>query len=408
MVARGHLLAARRRGKRNGGRPGSDGRTVEAWPGDLRAHGPQIRAARRAGTYRPSPAKRVAIPTPGGGVRQLGRPTGLDRVLQQARLQVRQPEWDTTCSESREGFRPGGSAHQAGAQAQRSLGAGDGWGVDLDLEQCVDRVNHDTRMRLVKKRVADRRVLQRIDRSLKAGAGTDAGVEATVEGTPPGGPRSPLWAHRRLDGLDKAWERRGHRFVRDAEEGHSYVKSLRAGQRGRARVTRFLARRLTLRVNAAKRAVDRPWRRPLLGCTCTGHGPNRRRVREKALKACTHEGRRVTSRTRGGSWGRVVGDVRRYLEGWYVYCGFTEAPACVKELDSWIGRRRRGSLGKPWGRRRDRERRRRGVSRDLAGNTVKSAHGPWRLSHRPALAIALPGSDCEGLGLPRLHPRSRR
>jgi RNA-directed DNA polymerase len=261
---------------------------------------------------------------------------------------------------------------------------------------------------LVKKRVADRRVWPRIDRDLKAGALTDEGLEATVDGTPHGGPLSPLLTNLRLDGLDKELERRGPRFVRDAADGHLSVKSVRAGQRVLASVTRCWARRLQWAVNAAKRAVARPWRRTFLGCTCTGRRPNRRRGRDKALKACQEEGRRRTCRTRGESLVRVVGDRRRSLDGWYTDVGVAEAPSSFKALDSWIRRRWRGSLWKPWDRRRYRQRRRRGVSRDLAWNTVKSAHGPWRSSRSPALAIALPGSSFDGLGLPRLHRGSHR
>jgi RNA-directed DNA polymerase len=408
VVARGNLLAALARVKRNGGSPGVDGRTVEALPGYLREHWPQIREALLAGTYRPRPVKRVEIPKPGGGVRKLGVPIVLDRFIQQALLQVLQPEWDKTFSEGSYGFRPGRSAHQAVAQAQKYLSAGYGWVVDLDLEKFFDRVNHDKLMSLVKERVADRRVLQLIDRYLKAGALTDEGLEVTVEGTPQGGPVSPLLANLLLDGLDKELEHRGHRFVRYADDCNVYVKSARAGQRVLASVTRFLERRLKLAVNAAKSAVDRPWRRTFLGFTFTGRRPNRRRVSEKALKACKDEVRHRTFRTRGESLVRVVGDLRCYLDGWYTYFGFAEAPSSFKELDSWIRRRLRGYLWKQWGRRRYRELRRRGVSRDLAWNTVKSAHGPWRLSRSPALAIALPGRYFDALGLPRLHRGSYR
>jgi RNA-directed DNA polymerase len=408
VVERGNLFAALRRVKRNAGSPGVDGMTVEELPGYLREHWPRIRAALVAGTYRPQPVKRVEIPKPGGGVRTLGVPTALDRFIQQAVLQVLQPEWDKTFSESSYGFRPRRSAHQAVAQAQRYLGEGHGWVVDLDLEEFFDRVNHDKLMSLVKERITDRRVLQLIDRYLKAGALTDEGLEATAEGAPQGGPLSPILANLLLDGLDKELEQRGHRFIRYADDCHIYVKSVRAGQRVLASVTRFLERRLELRVNEAKSAVDRPWRRTIVGFTFTGHRPNRRRVSEKALKACKQEVRRLTARTRGVSVGRVVGDLRRYLEGWYAYVGFTDAPSCFKELDSWIRRRLRCYLWKQWGRRRYRELRRRGVSQALAWNTVKSAHGPWRLSRSPALAIALPGSYLEGLGLPRLHQRPRR
>ena len=351
---------------------------------------------------------RVEIPKPGGGVRQLGVPTVLDRFIQQALRQGLQPEWDKTFSDGSDGVRPGRSAHQAIARAQRYVGEGYSWVVDLDLETCFDRGNHEKLMSLVKARGADRRGLQRIDRDLKAGALTDEGLEATVEGTPQGGPVAPLLAHRLLDGLARELARRGHRFVRDADDGNIYVKSARAGQRVLASVPRFWARRLTRAVKAAKRGVDRPWRRTLLGLTFTGPRPNRRRVREKALKACKQEVRRKTSRTRGVSLARVVGDLWRHLDGWYAYFSFAEAPSVFKELDSWIRRRLRCYLWKQWGRRRYRALRRRGVSRDLAWNTVKSAHGPGRLSRSPALAIALPGSYFDGLGLPRLYRGSHR
>jgi RNA-directed DNA polymerase len=408
VVERGNRFAALRRVKRNAGSPGIDGMTGEEWPGSLREHWPQIRAALVAGTYRPQLVKRGEIPQPGGGVRNLGVPPGLDRFILQAGLQILQPEWDKTFSEGSYGFRPKRSAHQAVAQAQRDLGEGHGWVVDLDLEKFFDRVNHDKLRSLVKERITDRRVLPRIDRYLKAGALTDEGWVARVEGTPQGGPLSPLWANRLLDGLDKEWEHRGHRCVRYADDCNIYGKSVQAGQRVLASGPRFLERRLQLRVNAAKSTVDRPWRRTLRGFTCTGHRPNRRRVSEKALKACKQEVRRLTARTRGVSVGRVVGDLRRYLEGWYAYVGFAEAPSGCKELDSWSRRRLRCYLGKQWGRRRYRERRRRGVSRDLAWHTVKSVQGPWRLSRSPALAIALPGRYVEGLGWPRLYQRSRR
>jgi RNA-directed DNA polymerase len=401
VVARSNLHAALARVKRNGGSPGRDGRTVEGFPGSWREPWPQIREVLLAGTYRPPPVNRVEIPTPGGGVRTLGVPTVLERCIQPAVRQVLPPAWDTTCSASRSGCRPGRSAHPAVAQAQRYRGEGYGWVVDLDFETCFARVNHDQLRSVVTQRVADRRVVPRIDRNLKAGALTDAGLEATGEGTP--------WlANLRLDGLDKALERRGHRCVRAAADGHLDVTRVRAGQRVLASVTRVVERRLKLAVQAAKSAGERPWRRTCLGCTCTGRRPNRRRVRDKALKACQEEVRRRTCRTRGESLGRVGGARRRDREGWYTDVGCAEAPSRFKALDSWIRRRLRCYLGKPGERRRSRQLRRRGVRRDLAWNTVKSAHGPWRISRRPALAIALPGSYFDGLGWPRLHRGAHR
>jgi RNA-directed DNA polymerase len=405
VVARPNLVAALARVKTNGGSPGGDGMTVEALPTYLQHHWPMLRASLLAGTYRPSPVKRVDSPKPGGGVRKLGIPTVLDRFLQQALLQVLQPEWDPTFSDGSYGFRPGRSAHQAIARAQQYLQEGYTWVVDLDLEKFFDRVNHDKLMSLIKGRITDRRALQLIDRDLKAGALTGDGFEATREGTPQGGPVSPLVAHLLLDGFDKELERRGHRFVRYADDSNIYGKSARAGQRVLASVTRFLERRLKLTVNAAKSAVDRPWRRTFLGFTFTARRLHRRQVSLKALKALKQEVRQRTCRTRGVALPRVVQDLQRYLEGWYAYFRFAAAQSSFKELDSWVRRRLRCYVWKQWGRRRYRELRKRGVRQDLAWNTCKSAHGPWRLSRSPALAIALPGRYFDRLGLSRLHRR---
>jgi RNA-directed DNA polymerase len=219
---------------------------------------------------------------------------------------------------------------------------------------------------------------------------------------------SPLVANLLLDGFDKELERRGHRFVRYADDSNIYLQSARAGQRVLASVTQFLERRLKLTVNAAKSAVDRPWRRTFLGFTFTARRPYRRQVSHKALKALKQEVRQRTCRTRGVTLPRVVQDLRRYLDGWYAYFRFAEVQSPYKELDSWVRRRLRGYMWKQWGRRRYRELRKRGVSQDLAWNTCKSAHGPWRLSRSPALAIALPGRYFERLGLSRLYRPSRR
>jgi RNA-directed DNA polymerase len=408
VVERTNLLAALARVKRNGGSPGVDGMAVEELPGYLKAHWPEIREALLAGRYQPQPVKRVEIPKPGGGVRKLGIPTVLDRFIQQALLQVLQPAWDGTFSDRSYGFRPGRSAHHAIAQAQQYLKAGYSWVVDLDLDKFFDRVNHDKLMSRVKERVTDRRVLQLIDRYLKAGALTGDGFEATPEGTPQGGPLSPLLANLLLDGLDQELEKRGHRFVRYADDCNIYVRSARAGARVLASVTRYLKRKLKLVVNAAKSAVDRPWRRTFLGFSFTGRQPNRRQVSVKALKAFKQEIRRLTHRTRGASLPQVVQEVRRYVTGWYAYFGWAEATSVFKELDSWVRRRLRCYLWKQWGRRRYRELRNRGVSRDLAWNATKSAHGPWRLSRSPALTYVLPGGYFDGLGVPRLYQRPRR
>jgi RNA-directed DNA polymerase len=278
----------------------------------------------------------------------------------------------------------------------------------LDLEKFFDRVNHDKLMSLVRERVKDERVRTLIYRYLKAGVMIDDDYHWTGEGTPQGGPLSPLLANLLLNLLDRELERRGHCFVRYADDCNIYVKSAKAGRRVLASITQYLTRKLKLKVNESKSAVDRPWKRIFLGFTFTGHRPNRRKVSDKALLRFKEEIRRQTWRTRGVTLERVIDELKGYLVGWHVYFGFSEARSVFKELDSWIHRRLRCYLWKQWGRRRYRELRDRGVSRELAWNTVKSAHGPWRLSRSPALAFALPGGYFSRMGLPLLYNRLPR
>lgn len=392
--------------RRNKGAPGIDGMSVDHLVEHLKTHWPTIRASLVDGTYEPQPVRRVAIPKPGGGSRNLGVPIVLDRFIEQALLQVLQEEWDETFSERSYGFRPKRSAHQGVAQAQAYIRQGYTWVVDIDVEKFFDRVNHDVLMSRVRVRVKDRRVVRLIHRFLKAGVFTLEGmVEPTGEGTPQGGPLSPLLANLILDELDKELEKRGHRFVRYADDGNIYVHSRQAGERVMASVTRFLERRLRLKVNEAKSAVDRPWNRKFLGFTFTRSRPNRRKVSEKALKAFRAKVREVTSRTRGRTIRQIVAELRRTILGWRAYFRFTEVPSPLRDLDKWIRRRLRSYHWKQWGRRGYWELRKRGVSRDLAWNTAKSAHGPWRLSQSPALVIALPARYFAALGLPNLIER---
>jgi RNA-directed DNA polymerase len=407
VVERSNLLAALRRVKRNGGSPGVDGMTVEVLPDYLQRKWTEIREQLLDGTYRPQPVRQVEIPKPGGGVRKLGIPTVLDRFIQQALLQVVQQDWDKTFSERSYGFRPNRSAWQAIAQAQRYLRASYSFVVDLDLEKFFDRVNHDKLMSLVRARVSDRRVLKPIERYLKAGAVTSEGFEATLEGTPQGGPLSPLLANLLLDGMDKELERRRHRFVRYADDCNIYVRSVRAGERVMVSITRFLETKLKLSVNQAKSAVDRSWRLSFLGFSFTSWRPNRRTVSAKALRLCKEQIRQRTQRTRGATLQTVVNDLRKYLIGWYGYFGFAEAQSMFKEVDSWIRHRLRSYQGKQWDRRGYRELIQHGVSRELAWNACKSAHGPWRLSRSPAFTYALPTRYFDNFGLPRLYRQHR-
>lgn len=325
----------------------------------------------------------------------------LDRLIQQALAQVLQAEWDRSFSRFSFGFRPRRSAHQAVACAQQFLREGYEWVVDLDLERFFDRVVHESLMARVKRRIADPRVLKLIDRYLKSGVMIGTILEPTEEGVPQGGPLSPLLANLLLDDLDRELERRGHRFVRYADDISIYVRSQRAGERVLGSVTSFLKRRLKLRVNLEKSAVDRPWHRVLLGFTFVGR-EFRRRVSEKALNALRGMVKQKTRRTLGVSFRSLLSSLRKTLLGWRSYYGFSEVPSPLREVEKWIRRRLRCHLWKQWGRRGYRELKRRGVSVGLAWNTAKSAHGPWRLSQSPALTIALPASYFRRLGLPNL------
>ncbi len=272
--------------KANKGSAGVDGMTVNELPEFLKQHWPAIREQLLSGTYKPEPVKRVEIPKPDGGVRKLGIPTVLDRLIQQAVMQVLQRRWDPTFSEHSHGFRPKRSAHQAVAKAQQYIAAGHRWVVDLDLEKFFDRVNHDKLMRAIARRVTDKRVLRLIGAFLKVGVLENGLVSPAEEGTPQGGPLSPLLSNIVLDELDRELERRKHRFVRYADDCNIYVRSRQAGQRVMTSVTRFLSRRLKLKVNEAKSAVARPEERKFLGFSFSTHAEPKRRIAPKALLRC--------------------------------------------------------------------------------------------------------------------------
>ena len=376
---RENLKRALRRVKSNKGSPGTDGMTVGELLGYLKQHWPMIREQLLSGTYKPQPVKRVEIAKPDGGVRKLGIPTVLDRFIQQAVMQVLQSKWDRTFSEHSHGFRPQRSAHQAVAKAQQYIAAGHRWVVDLDLEKFFDRVNHDRLMAAIARRVNDKRMLKLMRAFLESGVMENGLVSPVEEGTPQGGPLSPLLSNLVLDELDRELERRQHRFVRYADDCNIYVASERAGKRVKQSVTRFIQRRLKLKVNEAKSAVARPQERKFLGFSFTGGAEVKRRIAQKALFRCKQRVRELTRRTQGISLEQMTKELADYLRGWKGYFGYCQTPSVLHGLDQWIRRRLRSVIWK--------QRKRR---------------SSWHLANSPALSTTFPNAYFDSLGLPRL------
>ena len=404
VCGRQNCRQALARVKRNKGSAGVDGMTVEQLPAHLKQHWPAIREQLLRGTYKPQPVKRVEIPKPDGGMRKLGIPTVLDRFIQQAVMQVLQGRWDRTFSGYSYGFRPGRSAHQAVTKAQQYIAEGYCWVVDLDLEKFFDRVNHDKLIGKIAKRINDKQLLKLIRAFLRAGVMEGGLVSPVDEGTPQGGPLSPLLSNIVLDELDRELERRGHRFVRYADDSNIYVRSQRAGERVMRSIKQFITKQLKLKVNEQKSAVARPGERKFLGFSFTWPREPKRRIAPKAIARFKQRVRELTRRTRGVSLEAMVEQLGRYLTGWRGYFGFCQTPSVMQRLDQWLRRRLRSVVWKQWKYTRVRfaELRKRGLSKDLAAQTAGSAHGPWRLSNSPALAIALPNAFFVSLGLPSL------
>jgi RNA-directed DNA polymerase len=391
--------------KANKGSAGIDGMTVDELPDYAELLG--IREQLVNGTYKPRPVKRVEIPKPDGGVRKLGIPTVLDRVVQQAVLQVLQKIWEPTFSDSSYGFRPGRSTHQAVAQAQRHIVAGYEWVVDLDLEKFFDRVNHDKLMGLIAHRIKDKRLLKLIRAFLNAGVMENGLESPSVEGTPQGGPVSPLLSNIVLDELDRELERRGHRYVRYADDCNIYVRSERAGQRVMESITRFITHRLKLKVNEKKSAVARPQERKFLGFSFTSGPEPRRRIAPKAVERFKERIREITRQAKSVSMEKTMETLVPYMRGWRGYFGFCETPDLLIQLTCWVRLRLRTALWRQW----KTQRRRRaklhelGVKGKLAANTAASGRGPWHLAHTKALCIALSNNFFRDHGLPSLFER---
>ena len=378
--------------------------TVGALAGYLKQHWPAIREQLLNGIYKPQPVKRVKIPKPSGGVRKLGIPKVLDRFIQQAVMQVLQGRWDRTFSEHSYGFRPRRSAHQAVAQAQRYIAEGYSWLVDLDLEKFFDRVCHDKLMGQIAKRVADKRLLKLIRAFLNAGVMENGLVRPSVEGTPQGGPLSPLLSNLVLDELDRELERRGHRFVRYADDSNIYVRSERAGHRVMESTTRFITQKLKLKVNETKSAVARPQLRKFLGFSFTDGPEPKRIIAPPALERFKRRIREITRRAKGVSIKTTMEELAPYMRGWRSYFGFCETPEVLVSLTRWIRLRLRSALWRQW----KTPRRRRaallelGVRPRLASNTAGSGKGPWHLARSKALSVGLSNVYFRSLGLPSL------
>ena len=404
VCERGNLERALKRVESNRGSPGVDGMSVGDLRGYLVDHWPAIREQLLNGAYKPMPVKRVDIPKPGGGVRQLGVPTVLDRFIQQAVLQILQAYWDHTFSEHSYGFRPGRSAHQAVTKAQQYIGKGRRWTVDIDLEKFFDRVNHDRLMARLAQRIGDKAMLKLIRAYLNAGVMEYGLVSQRTEGTPQGGPLSPFLSNVVLDELDRELERRGHCFVRYADDFNIYVHSRRAGERVMENVTRWITRKLKLKVNHEKSAVDRPSRRKFLGFSFMDGTEPRVRIAPESLARFKERVRELTRRTRTIWMDRMVNELSVYLRGWLGYYGKCQTPSILIKLDSWIRRRLRNVVWKQWRRGRTRYAglRAQGVQKDLAAQTAGSSHGPWRISRSPALSVGFPNAYFDSLGLVRL------
>jgi len=411
VLNRENMLAAYRRVVGNKGAPGVDGITVEALAPLLRERWEVIREELLSGTYTPSPVRKVEIPKPGGkGVRMLGIPTTLDRLIQQALLQVLTPWLDPTFSDSSFGFRPGRSAHQALDRAKQHIAAGHRWVVDMDLEKFFDRVNHDVLMARLARRIKDKRILKLIRRYLQAGMMEGGVVSPRNEGTPQGGPLSPLLSNILLDELDQELERRGHRFVRYADDANIYVRSRRSGERVLTTVERFLRKRLRLVVNREKSAVDRPWKRKFLGYTFTMHYQPRLKVAPESVKRFKSRLRESFRRGRGRNLGVVLQELRPVLLGWVSYYRKSEVRAIFEQLDQWMRRKLRAILWRQWKRpwTRAKALSRRGLPWQRAWTSATNGRGPWWNAGASHMNHAVTTRELRQLGLVSLLEQSQR
>ena len=404
-VDRENMLKAWKRVKKNGGSPGVDGMTIEEAEKYLKIHWPRIRTELLEGFYQPKPVRKVEIEKPGGGMRQLGIPTVVDRLIQQCILQILQPQWDPTFHPNSYGFRPGKSAHQAVCQAQKYVQEGRRFVVDVDLEKFFDRVNHDILMDRVMKRIKDKRLVKLIRRYLRAGIMDQGLVSARDEGTPQGGPLSPLLSNLLLDEVDWELEKRGLAFARYADDCNVYVSSQKAADRAMKTMEKIMGK-LKLKINRIKSAAGSVLKRKFLGYSLwIGTGREvKRRVAPQALEKFKGRVRDLTSRTCGRSMKQVIEELDRYLKGWKNYFHLADTPGVFSELDSWVRRRLRMLPLKQWKRGTTcyRELVARGLSSKAAASIASNHHSYWKMSGTSGMNVAFPNSYFDEMGLTRL------
>lgn len=407
MVSVKRADAALRKVEANKGAAGVDGMRTEELRPYLAKHWRHLRQELLDGKYRPKPVRRVEIPKPDGGVRELGIPTVLDRFVQQMVLAVMEPLYEPGFSGSSYGFRPGRGAKMALEAAREHVASGHGWVVDIDLEKFFDRVNHDVLMGMLARRLGDKRLLKLLRLYLQAGVMLNGVVVERYEGTPQGGPLSPLLSNILLDDLDKELERRGHRFCRYADDCNIYVKTERAGQRVMESVTKFLETKLRLKVNRAKSAVGRPVARKFLGLRIVGGARAIVSVAPKSILRFKKQVRRLTRRNRGVSFEQVLLDLRRFTDGWVGYFRIARTPSVYQSLDEWMRRRLRCYVWKQWKKPKNRARQllKRGIGPWLAWGVACNGHGPWKVAGSPAMTQALTNARLESLGYSSLHTR---
>jgi len=411
VLHRENLRRALRRVITNKGAPGIDGMTVESLTPYLKESWPRIREELTSGRYVPQPVRRVEIPKPEGkGTRTLGIPTVLDRFIQQAILQAVFPLFDPYFSDSSYGFRPRRGSHDAVKAARAHVEAGCRFVVDIDLEKFFDRVNHDVLMARVARRVRDKHLLRLIGRYLTSGVMVGGAVRVQEEGTPQGGPLSPLLSNVLLDELDKELERRGHRFCRYADDCNIYVKSQAAGERVMKSITRFLEKRLRLRVNEEKSAVGRPWERKFLGYSMTWHKCPKLKVAAASIKRAKAHIREIMRKGRGRSLTRVIGELTPYLRGWVNYFRLSSVKRAFEALDEWLRRKLRGMLWRQWKNPRTRARKlmERGIEKARAYTSAYNGRGPWWNAGASHMNVAISVTWLAQQGLLSLLDEQRR